>query len=132
MKRRFSSHTTLIELTLALFFLMLAMVTIIGLYTTAYGMSGEAQRITRAVQLAQDCTALIEGGEEPLEMLGENGFDVTSGNALLQLEQEKMSVHVTLEEEPSEWGILYRGTVSVSHEGTSILTRPVARYIIRK
>ena len=127
MKQRFSSHTTLIELTLALFFLMLAMVTIIGLYTTAYGMSDEAQRMTQAVQLAQDCAALVEGGEDPLKALVENGFCV--GEEDVRLELENMSVHVTLEQELTQAGVLYSGTIAVERDGEELLVWPVAHYI---
>ena len=127
MKQRFSSHTTLIELTLALFFLMLAMVTIIGLYTTAYGMSDEAQRMTQAVQLAQDCAALVEGGEDPLKALVENGFCV--GEEDVRIELENMSVHVTLEQELTQAGVLYSGTIGVEHNGEELLVWPVAHYI---
>ena len=127
MKQRFSSHTTLIELTLALFFLMLAMVTIIGLYTTAYGMSDEAQRMTQAVQHAQDCAALVEGGEDPLKALVENGFCV--GEEDVRLELENMSVHVTLEQELTQAGVLYSGTIAVERDGEELLVWPVAHYI---
>ena len=129
MKQRFSSHTTLIELTLALFFLMLAMVTIIGLYTTAYGMSDEAQRMTYAVQCAQDCTALIEGGADPLAALAENGFHVEADGARLELDRENMSVHVALNQEQTQAGMLYRGTIGIEHQGENLLVWPVAHYI---
>ena len=64
MKRLFSSHMTLIELTTALFFLMLAMATIMGMFTKAYGMSCEAERLTQVVQYAQSCAALIESSRD--------------------------------------------------------------------
>lgn len=129
MKQRFSSHTTLIELALALFFLMLAMVIIIGLYTTAYGMSGEAQRMTLAVQQAQDCAALVEGAGDPLEALAGNGFQVRADGAWRELEKENMRVHVTLEQERTQTGVLYRGTIGVDHLGKHLLAWPVAHYI---
>lgn len=132
MKRRFSSHMTLIELTLALFFLMLAMVTIIGLFTTAYSMSVEADRLTRATQLAQDCAALVEGSEDPMAELEVHGYNVSENTAYLTPENSDLTVTVALEDEQTEVGILYTGAICVAYAETNILEWPVARYIIRK
>ena len=129
MKRRFSSHMTLIELTLELFFLMLAMVTIVGLYTTAYELSSEANRLTRATQMAQDCAALIEGGADPISELANNGYHAADNTAIYTLESDKLTVSVTLEVEPTGVGCLYVGSIRVTHGSEQLIEWPVARYI---
>lgn len=132
MKRRFSSHMTLIELTLALFFLMLAMVTIIGLFTTAYSMSEEAERITKATQLAQDCASLIEGSQDPVAALAACGYEKGNTSGSMRLSVGDMVVNVQLGGEQTEVGCLYEGTIEIKHTDDQLMTWPVARYIIRK
>ena len=129
MKRRFSSHMTLIELTLALFFLMLAMVTIIGLYTTAYELSNEADCLTRAVQMARDCAALIEGGADPISELANNGYHAADNTAVYILDSDGLTVSVTLEGEPTGVGYLYTGSIRVAHGNEHLIEWPVMRYI---
>lgn len=132
MKRRFSSHMTLIELTSALFFLMLAMATIMGLFTKAYGTSEEAARLSKAVLLAQSCAALIEGSDEPQTALAQNGYEMLEGVFAAAKKTENMTVLVALDEQQTEVGKLYSGNVSVEYEGEPIVMWPAARYIIRK
>ena len=132
MKRRFSSHMTLIELTLALFFLMLAMVTIIGLFTTAYSMSEEAERITKATQLAQDCASRIEGSQDPVIALAECGYERENTSGSMHLSVDDLVVNVRLDSEQTAVGCLYEGTIEIIHADNQLMTWPVARYIIRK
>jgi len=132
MKQRFSSHMTLIELTSALFFLMLAMATIMGLFTTAYGMSGEAKQLTRATLLAQDCAALIESSENPRAVLAENGYEVTAEQVLVCEPDDEWKVSVELRPEQTEVGQLVDGNIRVESGGQVLINWPAARYIIRK
>ena len=132
MKRLFSSHMTLIELTPALFFLMLAMATIMGMFTKAYGMSCEAERLTQVVQYAQSCAALIESSEDPMALLAEHGYKSRDNHVMTRRIDENTMVSAELDQEQTEVGILFHGTISVEAEDKVIVTWPVARYIIRK
>lgn len=132
MKRLFSSHMTLIELTTALFFLMLAMATIMGMFTKAYGMSREAERLTQVVQYAQSCAALIESSEDPMALLAEHGYKSRDNHVMTRRIDENTMVSAELDQEQTEVGILFHGTISVEAEDKVIVTWPVARYIIRK
>ena len=132
MKRMFSSHVTLIELTSALFFLMLAMATIMGLFTKAYGMSSEAERLTQVVQLAQSCAALIESSEDPAAMLCDHGYEVNKNQELIRKADDDIMVSVKLNTEQTEVGMLDMGTISVVAGDKTLISWPVARYIIRK
>lgn len=127
MKQRFSSHMTLIELTLALFFLMLAMVTVLGLFTTAYNMSADAQDLTYAVQLAQDCAALIEGSVDPLAALLDMGYEQKEPDTLLH-ETGDYLVFAQIKGEQTEVGVLYEATVCVEREGKNLVSLPAVRY----
>jgi len=130
MKQRFSSHMTLIELTSALFFLMLAMATIMGLFTTAYDMSGEAKRLTRAVQLAQNCAALIEGCEDPAAMLAESEYEEAGHYAWMYNESGDLTASVELELKQTEVGKLYDGMIHVLFKDEVLIDWPVACYIL--
>jgi len=132
MKQRFSSHMTLIELTSALFFLMLAMATIMGLFTTAYGMSGEAGRLTRATQLAQNCATWIESSEDPMAVLVQNGFEEKGEHLLVWRADDELLASVDMIREQTEVGELYTGSICVESASQVIIDWPAARYIIRK
>ena len=132
MKRRFSSHITLIELISTLLFLMLAMATITGLFTKAYGMSQEAERVTRAVQLAQSYAALIESGEDPVRQLADHGYESSGERALILRTDDETMVCVELDAEQTEVGTLYEGRIRVEDGGKALVEWPVSRYMIRK
>ena len=66
MRQRFSSHTTLIELTVALLCFLLASVIILGLFTGADAVSRRSARLREATTSAQECAELIAGGEDAL------------------------------------------------------------------
>ena len=132
MKQRFSSHMTLIELTSALFVLMLAMTTVIRLFTTAYGMSVAADQLTRATQLAQDCAAMLEGADDPAALLCENGYERAGDAASYRRTDHGLTVSVEWNEEQTGVGCLYTGTIRVGTEEDTLINWPAAHYIIRK
>ena len=132
MKRLFSSHMTLIELTSALFFLMFALATIMGLFTKAYGMSSEAEQLTRAVQLAQSTAALIEGSDHPAQMLANHGYEKNGDQTVFRKTDEDLVVSVQIDTKQTRVGNMSKGMLSVEAAGKTLIAWPVARYIIRK
>lgn len=132
MKQRFSSHMTLIELTSALFVLMLAMATVIRLFTTAYGMSVAANQLTRATQLAQDCAAMLESADDPEALLCENGYESAGEEAGFHKKEHGLTASVQWDEEQTTVGYLYTGTIRVGTEEDTLIYWPAAHYIIRK
>ena len=74
MRQRFSSHTTLIELTVALLCFLLASVIILGLFTGADAVSRHSAKLREATIWAQECAELIAGGEDALQTLIAAGY----------------------------------------------------------
>ena len=128
MKQRFSTHTTLIELTLSLLFLMLASMTILGLFMTAHDKSTEAGQLTRAVQAAQDSAALIKAGGDPQAELEAYGFTSTPDGSLTKRTADGLDVNITMSEEQTSVGKMLRADVEVLSGEESLLEWPILRY----
>ena len=95
-------------------------------------MSCEAERLTQVVQYAQSCAALIESSEDPMALLAEHGYKSRDNHVMTRRIDENTMVSAELDQEQTEVGILFHGTISVEAEDKVIVTWPVARYIIRK
>ena len=128
MKQRFSTHTTLIELTLALLFLMLASMTILGLFMTAHEKSTDAGRLTRAVQAAQDSAALIKAGSDPQAELVAYGFQSMPDGSLRKHTEDGLEISLRMDEEQTSVGKMLRSEVEVLSGEESLLKWPVLRY----
>ena len=127
-RQRFSTHTTLIELTLSLMFLMLTSVTILGLFMTAYEKSIEADRQTRAVQLAQNCAALIAASDDPERALAEQGFAAEENGDLSLITDDGLRICIGFGEKQTEVGKLLDAEISVSCGDEVYAQWPAARY----
>lgn len=127
MKRRFSSHTTLIELTAALLFFMLASVTILGLFMTAYEQGVQARRNTLALQLAQDCAGIVSGAQDVEETLTQTGYLLENG-AYVRHAEDEMTVSAALNEQQTEVGFLLNAQIDVLQGEEAVLQLPVSRY----
>ena len=128
MKQRFSTHTTLIELTLSLLFLMLATMTILGLFMTAHDKSAQAGRLTRAVQAAQNSAALIQASVDPKAELEASGFMCTPDGRLISQTADGLKVCITMREEHTSVGNMFRADVEVLSGDESLLEWPILRY----
>jgi len=126
-KRRFSSHTTLIELTAALLFFMLASVTILGLFMTAYAQGRQARRNTLALQLAQDCAGIVSGAQNVKETLTQTGYLLENG-AYVRHAEDEMTVSAALNEQQTEVGFLLNAQIDVLQGEEAVLQLPVSRY----
>jgi len=124
MKRRFSSHTTLIELTMALLFFMLASVTILSLFTTAYTKSQTARQSTHALRLARDCAAVFAAGRE----MGSLGYVEAENGTLVLNTDADLRVVTAMESEQTEVGELQTMTISVQSGDKTLVEMPVSRY----
>ena len=82
-----------------------------------------------AVKMTNVASAAVLASFHPLAVLAENGFHVEADGARLELDWENMSVHVALNQEQTQAGMLYRGTIGVEHQGENLLVWPVAHYI---
>lgn len=124
MKRRFSSHTTLIELTMALLFFMLASVTILGLFTKAYGFSQTARQNAKALRLAKDCAAMFAAGQQTdvsSDPVDENG-------AYRLIQDDELDVTGRVVTEQTAVGELQTMTIRVMSGEEVLLEMPVSRY----
>ena len=127
MRQRFSSHTTLIELTVALLCFLLASVIILGLFTGADAVSRRSVRLREATFWAQECADLTAGGEDALQTLIAAGYTAADGVYMMETESGMM-VHAELATEQTEVGFLLNGWVRVLDGEEELLSLPVARY----
>ena len=128
MNKRFSSHTTLIELTLSLLVLMLASVTILGLFTTAYEKSCAAGEIAQAVQLAQDCAALIAAGDDSAQMLAQQGYVLDESGAYTLETEAGLQVRAVIAEEQTKVGKMIDAQIAVLRGDETLASQQVSRY----
>ena len=128
MKQRYSSHTTLMELTAALLVFMLASVTILGLFTTAFESSRQAGYLVQATALAQDCAALISAGRSSGAQLEAAGYAKKDESTFQREIEGGWTVNVLGENKRTAVGELYEGRISVWHEGETVFELPVCRY----
>ena len=127
MKRRLSSHVTLIELTAILLIFMLASVVILGLFTAAYQKSVQARYLTDAMINARDLAARMYGADAFEDAIADIGFEGQSGRYTLDLD-DGMTLTLTAADEQTEVGRLVSGTISVYTEGKQVYELPVSRY----
>jgi len=127
MKHRFSSHAVLIEMTAVLLVLGIASVSILGLFVTAHGMGQRSRGITRAVQQAQDCAALIQSGGKPQDNLNECGYALLESGKWTK-EAGNMRVFAQIREKQTEVGILYEADISVEQDQREVFSMPAAYY----
>lgn len=127
MRQRFSSHTTLIELTVALLCFLLASVIILGLFTGADAVSRRSARLREATTWAQECVELIAGGEDALQMLIAAGYIAADGVYMTETESGMM-VLAELATEQTEVGALLNGRIRVLDGEDELLSIPAARY----
>ena len=127
MKRRLSSHVTLIELTAILLIFMLASVVILGLFTAAYQKSVQARYLNDAMITARDLAARLYGADVFEEAIDEIGFEGQSGSYTLDLD-DGMTLTLTAADEQTEVGRLVSGMISVYTEGKQVYELPVSHY----
>ena len=127
MRQRFSSHTTLIELTVALLCFLLASVIILGLFTGADTVSRRSARLREATTWAQECVELIAGGEDSLQTLIAAGYIAADGVYMTETESGLM-VLAELATEQTEVGALLNGRIRVLDGEDELLSIPAARY----
>lgn len=128
MRQRFSSHTTLIELSAALLVFMLASVTILGLFTTAFDFSREAKVLTRAMIAAQDCAAIIAASLEPEAALLETGYRKGDEGSMVRQLDEETRIAVEWQNEQTPVGEMLNGQIRVYTGEIQVLEMPVCRY----
>lgn len=127
MRQRFSSHTTLIELTAALLCFLLASVIILGLFTKADAISRCSARLQEATTLAQDCAELIAGSGDALEALAQAGYRAENGSFTLKTD-DGLVIRAELDEKQTEVGILLDGRIRVLDGEEEVFSIPAARY----
>ena len=127
MRQRFSSHTTLIEMTVALLCFLLASVIILGLFTGADAVSRRSARLREATTWAQECVELIAGGEDALQTLIAAGYIAADGVYMMETESGLM-VLAELATEQTEVGALLNGRIRVLDGEDELLSIPAARY----
>ena len=127
MRQRFSSHTTLIELTVALLCFLLASVIILGLFTGADAVSRRSARLREATTWAQECAEMTAGGEDALQTLIAAGYTAADGVYMMETESG-LIVHAELATEQTEVGFLLNGRIRVLDGEEELLSIPVARY----
>lgn len=129
MKQRFSSHATLIELAAALMIFMLASVTILKLFTTAYDLSCESSRLTKAVLQAQSCAEILAAEQDAAGALARMGYEQTDSDVLRYAAEDDMVIQVQLENEQTEVGEMMRAQIAVLYQEEALVHLPVSRYI---
>ena len=127
MRQRFSSHTTLIELTAALLCFLLASVIILGLFTKADAISRRSARLQEATTLAQDCAELIAGSGNVLEALTQAGYRAENGSFTLKTD-DGLVIRTELGEKQTEVGTLLDGRICVLDGEEEVFSVPAARY----
>ena len=127
MRQRFSSHTTLIELTAALLCFLLASVIILGLFTKADAISRRSARLQEATTLAQDCAELIAGSVDALEALAQAGYQAEDGGFTLKTD-DGLVIKTELNEKQTEVGTLLDGRICVLDGEEEVFSIPAARY----
>lgn len=128
MRQRFSSHTTLMELSAALLVFMLASVIILGLFTTAFDFSREAKMLTRALIAAQDCAAIVTASQEPMAALLETGYQEGNESGLIRQLDEETQIAVEWKSEQTAVGEMLNGQIRVYSGEKQVLEMPVCRY----
>ena len=128
MRRRFSSHAALIEMTIALLFLMLAMVTILGLFTTAYSMSREAKQMSQAIQAAQDCAALVQAYGYDKAMMEEAGYLRSKSGIWIRMTESGLRIEMVFRHKPTEVGNVTEADIFLYDDERLLHTQRVARY----
>ena len=126
MRQRFSSHTTLIELTAALLCFLLASVIILGLFTKADAISRRSARLQEATTLAQDCAELIAGSVDALEALAQAGYQAEDGGFTLKTD-DGLVIKTELNEKQTEVGTLLDGRICVLDGEEEVFSIPAAR-----
>ena len=127
MRQRFSSHTTLIELTVVLLCFLLASVIILGLFTGADAVSRHSAKLREATTWAQECAELIAGGEDALQTLIAAGYIAADGVYIKETESGLL-VQAELETEQTEVGALLNGRIRVLDGEEELFSIPAARY----
>lgn len=127
MKRRFSSHTTLIELTIALLCFLIASVTVLGLFTKAYRISQDGKQLRRAAVLAQDCAELIAGSQDAASALTDAGYGSGEDGQLCRNDGD-LTVNVAINEEQTEVGALLMAQIRVMRNDDVLIELPAAYY----
>ena len=127
MKKRLSSHVTLIELTAVLLIFMLASIVILGLFTAAYQRSVRAQQLTDGMTAARDVAARFAASETFGGALEELGARDNDGEYLLDI-GGGMTAHLNVQYEQTEVGALASGVIAVLVEGDAVFELPVSRY----
>ena len=127
MRRRFSSHTTLIELAASLLCFLLASTIILGLFTKADALSRRSARLQEATTLAQDCAELIAGSVDALEALAQAGYQAEDGGFTLKTD-DGLVIKTELNEKQTEVGTLLDGRICVLDGEEEVFSVPAARY----
>ena len=127
MRRRFSSHTTLIELAASLLCFLLASTIILGLFTKADALSRRSARLQEATALAQDCAELIAGSGDALGALAEAGYRA-DGEELFLKKDDGLTVMVTFDTKQTEVGVLLNARIRVLYGEEELFSIPAARY----
>ncbi|MEG2860191.1 MAG: hypothetical protein RSA12_09870 [Clostridia bacterium] len=127
MKRVTRSNALLMEILLVVFFFLLSATVILSLFMSVNDKSASADRLTRAVTLAENLAEQLRGSASASDFLKEEQYTVGSDAFSLKTDRG-LTIMVTLSDEYKGAGTLHRAKISVWHDEARVYQLPTAWY----